>query len=1757
MKTTGCHVWGGFILLISLHAQAQVSDSLRTSTETNQLTDAQLAGRAAQWRVKQRGAHETEWYTVRYRTNAGTGKVTASTNSYIELATGLNRFEATTAKWVESKEEIEIVPGGAVARKGQHRVTFAANINTAGAIQTTAPDGKVLRSHVLGLAYTDAATGESVLIAGLKDSIGEVIGNQVIYRDAFDGPFKADLRYTYTKAGFEQDVIFRESPVVSESPEKHGMDPAVTRLEVWTEFLSPPAPIRIASNLKVETNALVRSAMVDPDLSDETLDFGGSRIGPGTAFSLDDTADEIEKPVIPVGKNWLRLEGRDFLIEKVDFEDALPSLLKLPAPESLQDDGRKQAALPSKPRSQLLASLRGPSSDEDRAQGNSQPMRTASISAPERGFVLDYIQLNTSQSDYVFKGAATYHVTAAVTLSGTTTIEGGTVVKFNSGSYLTINGPISCRTEAYRPAFFTARDDNSVGETVTGSTGAPNGYYATYIFKIADSTSSYDLHDLRMRHGNQAIQRSGGSVGTPITLRHSQVHDCNRAFGNYYSPITLRNVLVYRTKIGYYSGAINYGENVTFHLLDKLVTYTTQPALQFKNTLLISCTNNAVEGVAYVADPTVFKPATVNDAGIFQTVGLGGHYLAASSPHRGAGTSVMDPGLRNELRQRTTYPPQILTSPVTTSQQLEKVALRDRGVNPDLGYHYDSVDWLADGVQVENGAQLKLGKGVTVGILGQASNIGITARQGASFESVGSPHNPNHFVWSTSIAESLPSVNHTYRYFFQQEGSPGSFDFHFTEFPSSAGQFAQFPDDIFAKIFKYADCRLYGGSLWVSGPVYLDCRNVLFEKTVVGLLGSGVDARLNNCLFIGGQSVVFADDFDCVPGGLPPCDQSIGVFDCVFDAVDLNCGGVSPANGWNAYVNCSGLPGSLGGDQFPSSIAYEKGPLGNYYLPYLNQLRDAGSATSATQAGMYHYTTDFRQFKEGTSRLDIGLHYVAMSQNGFPSDVDTDSIPDFVEDSDGDNIVDAGESNPTEKDTADITPPTITIVQPGTAPSSSGTINLQGKQPVLQVKGYGSERLSEIVYDVAGQTGLSGTILKNEFDVDERAYTATWFQCYDLPITVGNNTITIRAKDMAGNQTVRTINYVLSLTPDNIAPQVTVTWPPNNAQLSGATTTIRGTVSDPTATVRVTGATGGPLDAFVDRDGNFRISDVPISALTQLQIEAVDSQGEVSSAPWTVQQNPLAIVISASGHGPVVVNVSGGTVNAVKVNGVSATSSGSGNWTVPDPFDDDETSAEVVAEVVTPQGSVWASSFVEFPAVIRLTEYSYQKSFDEHYRTTAGGGSVYHDRAVNSFVNWTYDGGGTGVYSDVDHWTTGSGHYGSIETIVHYFWYPKNSGGTMITYTKNFDNAVNNGIPVESLSYGLNPAFPGGMQERDFTKLVENVDDGPIHIDSRRNTVTEDSAVTLYCSPTKYGKHFEVIEVSANRVDFGQNNSPNEMEPSIPTALEFKNLSIAGKKLNGDSKIMIVAQSEKNPLGKATTRSTSTAIKNYSYSPLIAFKANVTLTYSYHPLFAEYDPMFEGRKETQAAFDTASIILKEDWDADEGGPDAGRIMPGDPRIVPGFLNPFFDEYLYRHDSVPTYVKFTIIQAQQREFPPQYAEPQWFNILDLPSAETISLQSFAHIKQTWYLAGKGGLGRPGPLMGFPQPVNAIAAAHEYGHTQYLWHRHDPPPPPLIDPDPVGVGFLANPGTDLKAIMNSFLSDNKELNWWEAPSFQYPQ
>jgi hypothetical protein len=85
------------------------------------------------------------WQKMIQMTDAQGNPLLQPNPAYVELASGLNFWDATSRQWLESKEEIDAYAGGAIAQFGQHKVIFASNLNTAGAISLQAPGGKELQ----------------------------------------------------------------------------------------------------------------------------------------------------------------------------------------------------------------------------------------------------------------------------------------------------------------------------------------------------------------------------------------------------------------------------------------------------------------------------------------------------------------------------------------------------------------------------------------------------------------------------------------------------------------------------------------------------------------------------------------------------------------------------------------------------------------------------------------------------------------------------------------------------------------------------------------------------------------------------------------------------------------------------------------------------------------------------------------------------------------------------------------------------------------------------------------------------------------------------------------------------------------------------------------------------------------------------------------------------------------------------------------------------------------------------------------------------------------------------------------------------------------------------------------------------------------------------------------------------------------------------------------------------------------------------
>jgi hypothetical protein len=944
------------------------------------------------------------------------GFMTVVTNSYVELATGLNVWSPANQQWVEADDEIEILADRAVARKSQHQITFSGNLNDPqGVIDMRTPDGKRLRSRVVGLAYTEADTGRSVFIAEAKDSQGVVLGrNQVLYVDAFQD-VKADVRYTTTRSSFEQDVIVREQ---LPAPETFGLKSETTRLEIWTEFLDAPVPDKRSVNFKGEDGE---------DAADEILDFGRMRMGPGKAFSLgDDPGNPTPEQVhaVDVRKAWDVIENRTFLIEAVPYMEARPRLLHLPKPQAsaapnlpgkrIPTIANAKRALPAS-----IATTKTPNRTKLQGLVRIEPQRI------QPGFVMDYVEI-FGTSNFTFRSDTTYYVQYTANLTGTTTLEGGAVVKYqyyssSPAAQVKVYDTFSCKTSQYRPAIFTAAQDGSVGENVSGNYPDITGINGLCYLYFINNSSSVVLGNVHFRYATLACTFENG---TGHILRHAQFVNCSSALRLNSTELSARNILIHNGKNAAYSYASTLrGE----HLTVRNITPSGPYANAFDTLCCLSSyhyvTNSLLIGISSIGNISGAFNATNSTPGqVFGQVGPGTSYLADGSPYLNAGTTNINSQLLADIKQRTTSPPIWLTNKVTTSITLGPTVPLDLD-GPDLGYHYDPLDYICGRLEVEgissSWANLTFNNVSAIGLYGNASYGTTSSEAGLYVKGFGRINIQGTAGRMTQVVP-LMAVQDQWDYNMggpfvmigenDSMGGSKSVSLRFCSFSSLASQ--NYHLNFGLSPMSAMDSQFYGGIIkhcyqqtYPFSVNVLTLTNCVLEKLNAYLghyAGSCGNITLRNNLLKGMGLWVYTTD----PNG---STVTRDIQDNFFDTVTINQSGTITTHGYNGYISSTRITPNASTDVLPSSFPYASGALGPYYQASTN-LINLGSR-SASAAGLFHYTTQVSQSKEANSTVDIGFHYVALDANGNPIDSDNDGTPDYHEDANGDGIWNSGETD--------------------------------------------------------------------------------------------------------------------------------------------------------------------------------------------------------------------------------------------------------------------------------------------------------------------------------------------------------------------------------------------------------------------------------------------------------------------------------------------------------------------------------------------------------------------------------------------------------------------------------------------------------------------------------------------------------------------------------------------------------------------------
>ena len=659
-----------------------------------------------------------------------------------------------------------------------------------------------------------------------------------------------------------------------------------------------------------------------------------------------------------------------------------------------------------------------------------------------QGFVLDYQTINSSLTNYTFCGDTTYYISGTVNLYGTNVFEGGAVLKYTNNATISCQSSPQIFASTYRPVIFTAMDDNSVGDPITGSTGNPTNYYAGTAL-ILPNNSNLSFQYLRISNAKSAI-----GVGGTLSLTNVQMVNCqNGVVVNFSQSLNLymRNVLMgnVRTNVNLINlsgGATLSARNVTFANMptagDTNYALVGQGAVSSWSINLTNCIlANVTFGFSIGSHLSGYYngvyPSSAGFGNVitanypFQNVGGGNYYLTNNSPFINVGSTNIESSLLLGLKKQTTYPPILITNVViSVNNTMSPQAQRDTDA-PDLGYHYDPVDYLVNSFWITN-ATLTLTNGVAIATY---NDQGMLVTDGANIKSVGTPLSPNWIVRYSSVQEqsimlgSSPSGGFPLNPYHLTTAPDGLF--RFTKFACPAGGgYHLYDGQPGSPGFSYnnlrvQDCELWNGANNFSGgsnSVAVLMNNLFARSTVTANVSASLPYT-NNILAISNNLFwnvtvtllsrsssnswyVFNNDFDgCT-------NKTTGI------------GGQQPTiNGYNAYLNCNGqlYPTNIHDIVSASSLSYQVGPLGTFYQPTNSLLINMGS-TTADLVGLYHYTVTTNmvsgmEIKETNSVVDIGYHYVAVNGASSPIDTDGDGIPDYLEDANGNGLVDGSENS--------------------------------------------------------------------------------------------------------------------------------------------------------------------------------------------------------------------------------------------------------------------------------------------------------------------------------------------------------------------------------------------------------------------------------------------------------------------------------------------------------------------------------------------------------------------------------------------------------------------------------------------------------------------------------------------------------------------------------------------------------------------------
>lgn len=510
--------------------------------------------------------------------------------------------------------------------------------------------------------------------------------------------------------------------------------------------------------------------------------------------------------------------------------------------------------------------------------------------------------------------------------------------------------------------------------------------------------------------------------------------------------------------------------------------------------------------------------------------------------------------------------------------------------------------------------------------------------------------------------------------------------------------------------------------------------------------------------------------------------------------------------------------------------------------------------------------------------------------------------------------------------TLDKTPPAIVITNPVFSTTS---------RPIIQVQGYSTEPLSSIYFDVTNAAGnltnQQGFVTAQSFDTNNFNATTNWFQCFDVELTNGVNTITVHAADLAGNVTTTNVIITLDFSGDTNPPVITVTWPQDGAQISGTNFTLRGILDDETAQITAqmvdTNGVTNIVSGVVERNGTFWLEDLPLNAGTNLvMIMAIDVAGNVSATNLTLFQSEVTLTIDPVSDDQL--NQSAATVTGsvsdpsydVWVNGVQTTVDGSGHWATNNVpvYGNGTATFDAIAyppgqspnlrmkmNLSSGQSPVQKSLTTEQQPTIFINQYSDQWVDDEGGGWSWGASKNY-TATLDNFGLLSYQGNGTFLCHETDTgwWDTS------------YNWSSDDPAGTFIRIGVGYDDYDNNGDSGTGYGDIWNPdpysvpsvSYAGGSSylSHYYASISHKYGNETYTRNSKtymklrtggRAGITRENLFTIGASATEYG--FPPYGVSWW-------NGPDYWPNTPGTGIPSNQIRVLGKNLGNDGNLFIV-----------------------------------------------------------------------------------------------------------------------------------------------------------------------------------------------------------------------------------------------------------